>query len=125
LFEDFMLNGKDVSHFVGSHEINVEGHMEVQAIVQKHVDNAVSKTINLANDYPMGNMEKLWLDYLPRLKGTTFYREGTRGFVDKDGKVLEPPLKSIPLKEAMYRFKELHSVSTEVINDCASGLCEI
>ena len=125
LFEEFMKEGKDVTHFVGSHNISVQQHMEVQAIVQKWVDNAVSKTINMANDYSLEDMEKLWLEYLPRLKGTTFYRDGTRGFVREDGTIEEPPLKPLTIENAMLKFKEKHSVDVEFVNDCVGGLCQI
>lgn len=125
LFEEFMKEGKDVSHFVGSHDLSVRDHLEVQKIVQKHVDNAVSKTINLPNDYPIEDMEKLWLEYLPYLKGTTFYREGTRGFVREDGTMEPPPLTPIPLEEAKIRFKEKHNTGNEGVVECPSGICSI
>lgn len=125
LFEQFVKEGKDVSHFVGSHNLSVQQHMEVQATVQKWVDNAVSKTINMANDYPMEDMSKLWLKYLPKLKGTTFYRDGTRGYVGEDGKIGEPPLKPLTIEEAMVKFKEKHSTGTEQVMECPSGICSI
>lgn len=125
LFEQFMREGRDVGHFVGSHDLSVRDHMEVQKIVQKHVDNAVSKTINIAHDYPMEEVEKLWLEYLPHLKGTTFYRESTRGFVREDGTVEEPPLKAIPIEEAKQRFNEVHKTDSEFVDDCAGGMCTI
>lgn len=125
LFEQFMKENKSVEHFVGSRDLSVRDHMEVQKIVQKHIDNAVSKTINIAEDYPLEEVEKLWLEYLPFLKGTTFYRENTRGYVDEKGVVHEPPLKAVSLDEAKSRFKEAHKVEAEAVNDCASGVCEI
>jgi ribonucleoside-diphosphate reductase alpha chain len=126
LFEKFMLEKKDVSHFVGTHDMTVRDHLEVQRIIQKHVDNAVSKTINLPHDYPIEDMEKLWLEYLPYLKGTTFYREKTRGYVDpKTGEVTEPPLTAIPLKEAKKRFKETHTTGTEAVMECPTGVCQL
>lgn len=125
LFEQFMKEGKDVSHFVGSHNISVQQHMEVQAIVQKWVDNAVSKTINMAHDYPIEDMAALWLEYAPRLKGTTFYRDGTRGFVREDGTVEEPPLKPLTIEEATDKFKEKHSTGLEFVDDCPGGVCSI
>lgn len=125
LFEEFMKEGKDVSHFVGSHNLTVRDHMEVQKIIQKWVDNAVSKTINMPNDYPIEDMSKLWLEYLPYLKGTTFYRDGTRGYEKADGTMEEPPLKPITIEEAKLRFKELHSVASEQVNECPSGICSI
>jgi ribonucleoside-diphosphate reductase alpha chain len=125
LFEQFMAEGKSVDHFVGSRDISVENHMEVQKIIQKHVDNAVSKTINIPEDYPMEDVEKLWLQYLPFLKGTTFYRENTRGYIGEGGVVEEPPLKAISLKEAKARFAEKHSTENKTVNDCPKGVCEI
>ena len=125
LFEEFMKEGKSVEHFVGSHDLSVRDHMEVQKIIQRHVDNAVSKTINIAHDYPMEEVEKLWLEYLPHLKGTTFYRDGTRGMVMPDGSVELPPLSPIPIEEAKIRFNETHQVEVESVDDCASGLCTI
>lgn len=125
LFEQFMLDGKSVDHFVGSRDLSVRDHMEVQKVVQKHIDNAVSKTINIAEDYPLEEVEKLWLEYLPFLKGTTFYRENTRGYVDEHGNVHEPPLKAVSLDEAKARFKEAHKVEATQSLECPSGVCGI
>jgi ribonucleoside-diphosphate reductase alpha chain len=125
LFEKFMLEQKGVEHFVGTHDLTVRDHLEVQRIIQKHVDNAVSKTINLPHDYPMEDMEKLWLEYLPHLKGTTFYREKTRGYINAAGDVELPPLSAIPLKDAKKRFKDTHTTGTEAVMECPSGVCQI
>lgn len=125
LFGELMEKNLPVDHLVGSQELSVKEHMEVQKIVQSHIDNAVSKTINMAQDYPVDNMSQLWLEYLPFLKGTTFYRENSRGYVKEDGTVEEPPLKAIPISEAKKRYKEQHTVGKEHVDDCVSGVCEI
>lgn len=128
LFIEFMNEGKDTSHFIASHELTVREHMEVQKIIQKHVDNAVSKTINMASDYPMEEMSRLWLEYLPYLKGTTFYRADSRGYVDDKGVVHEPPLVALSLEEAKKRFKakaEAVEAAGELEDGCASGACEL
>lgn len=125
LFKQFMEEGKDVSHFIGSHDLNVRDHMEVQAIVQRWVDNAVSKTINMQHDYPVEDMSSLWLEYLPRLKGTTFYRDGTRGYVKEDGTVELPPLTPLTIDEAKRRYKEVHVIDSEQVDDCPGGVCSI
>jgi ribonucleoside-diphosphate reductase alpha chain len=125
LFEKFMNEGRDVSHFVGSHDLSVRDHMEMQRIIQKHVDNAVSKTINIAHDCPVEDVSELWLEYLPVLKGTTFYRENTRGYVTDKGEIEEPPLKAISLEEAKRRFNEAHGVEAAAVDDCVSGVCVI
>ena len=97
--------------------------MEVQKIVQKHVDNAVSKTINMPEKYKIKDMSDIWLEYLPFLKGTTFYRENSRGFIGEDGKKSEPPLVALSLEEAKKRYAADATTGSE--EDCASGVCEI
>lgn len=127
LFKQFLEEGKSLDNFVSSRDLSVRDHMEVQAIVQKHIDNSVSKTINIPEDYPQEEVAEAWLEYLPRLKGTTFYRENSRGYVDKDGKLHEPPLKAFSVNEAIEQMNkkgELEMiVSSEV--DCIGGVCEI
>ena len=127
LFKKFMNEGKPVTHFVGSRDLSANEHMEVQKIIQRHIDNAVSKTINMAEDYPIEDMEKFWLEYLPNLKGTTFYRENTRGFVDDKGNVSEPPLVALSLDEAVTRFLigEKSEERKEIEDNCKSGVCSI
>lgn len=125
LFEQFINEGKDVSHFIGSHDLTVREHLEMQKIVQRHIDNAVSKTINIPKDYPMEDVEQFWLEYLPHIKGVTFYREGTRGYVNDKGETEDPPLKALSFEEAKKRFSEQHKVEAVTSNDCVSGVCEL
>lgn len=126
LFAQFMKEGKSVEHFVSAHELSVKDHMEVQKIIQKHIDNAVSKTINIPYDYPLEDVAQLWLDYLPYLKGTTFYRENTRGYYNEvTSQIEEPPLKAINLEEAKNRFTEQHKTDIINIDDCPDGICDI
>lgn len=125
LFVKMLDEGKDVSHFVSSHELDVRDHLEVQKIIQHHIDNAVSKTINMAEDYPMKKMGQLWLEYLPYLKGTTFYRDGTRGFINDKGEKEPPPLTPISMKEAKKLYAEKATSAQGGLIDCASGSCEI
>lgn len=123
LFSRFMEEGKDTSHFVGARDLSIRDHLEVQKIVQNHIDNAVSKTINVAENCSIEEVSKLWLEYLPYLKGATFYRENTRGYVDTEGNVLEPPLVALDLEEAKSRFSSKALKGSEV--HCANGKCEL
>jgi ribonucleoside-diphosphate reductase alpha chain len=125
LFEQFLKEGKNVEHFVGARDLSVRDHLEVQKIIQRHVDSAVSKTINIPHDYPIEDMEKLWLEYLPYLKGTTFYRESTRGYINKAGELEPPPLEAISLEEAKKRYKETHAIGNEGSMECPSGVCSL
>lgn len=129
LFKQFLDEGRDVKHFVAARELSIRDHMEVQRIVQSHMDNAVSKTINIAKEFAdIDKMAELWLEYLPTLKGTTFYREGSRNYVDSAGVEHEPPLVEIPLEEAIRLYneeKERIQLEKQREIDCANGVCEI
>jgi ribonucleoside-diphosphate reductase alpha chain len=126
LFAQFMREGKSVEHFVGARDLSVRDHLEVQRTVQHHIDNAVSKTINIPEGLPIAEMEAAWLDYLPYLKGTTFYRENTRGYATADGKIEAPPLVAMNLNEAKEAFKQYDStVEGAPFVDCPSGTCII
>jgi ribonucleoside-diphosphate reductase alpha chain len=79
LYKEFKDNGKDVSHFVGANDISPWEHMQVQCTAQKYVDSAISKTINMKNDFPEQELGELLLENLPYIKGVTLYRDGSRG----------------------------------------------
>lgn len=127
LFLEYMDQGKDVSGFISSMDLTIRDHMEIQKVVQDNVDNAVSKTINMPKDYPVEEMSKVWLEYLPYLKGTTFYREGSRHFVRDDGTLEEPPLVAISLEDAikLYHTEKEKTADAAFVSDCPSGVCQI
>lgn len=127
LFQSLYEAGADLSAFVSSHEVDVESHLKMQAICQKHIDNAVSKTINLPNDYPVEDFKDMLLEYAPKLKGTTIYRSGSRG---------NEPLTPLTVDEAVSHLqsegievrseadaKFLEDATSEMA--CPDGVCEI
>jgi len=79
LFRQFVEDGIDTSHFIGAYEIDPFEHMQVQATCQKYVCNSISKTINMAENYPVSKLNELLLEYGPMIKGTTLYRQGCKG----------------------------------------------
>lgn len=125
LFAQFLKAGKDISHFVAAHELSPREHLEIQAIVQKHIDNSVSKTINISEDYPMNELSKILIDYLPRVKGTTIYRDNSRKFVDENGVEQEQPLVPISNEKAIEMFIEKNYGKHKGTMDCSSGMCTL
>jgi ribonucleoside-diphosphate reductase alpha chain len=65
--------------FVTATEIPVRRHLAIQQACQRHVDNAVSKTINLPVDADTGSVAEAYLEgWRLGLKGVTVYRAGSR-----------------------------------------------
>lgn len=84
-------------------DISVKDHLEIQAICQKHVDNAISKTINLPKDYTGENLDPILRKYVGQLKGLTLYRDGSRG---------ESPIEPLDMEQALSL-------------QCKGGACDI
>jgi ribonucleoside-diphosphate reductase alpha chain len=65
--------------FVTATEIPVRRHLAIQQAFQRHVDSAVSKTVNLPADAGTGCVAEAYLDgWRLGLKGVTVYRLGSR-----------------------------------------------
>ena len=61
--------------FVDAQVLSPKAHLEMQAVVQRHVDSAISKTINVPADLPFDNFVDVYRDaYRLGCKGCTTYR---------------------------------------------------
>ena len=90
LFQQYWEEGKSLKPFVGAYDISPDGHIKVQATIQKYIDSCISKTINLPAEATPESFSQAALDYAPYLKGLTVYRAGSKG---------NEPLQAIPLTE--------------------------
>jgi ribonucleoside-diphosphate reductase alpha chain len=67
------------NYFVTSHQIRPEMRVKMQATIQKHIDTAISSTVNLPQETTPEDVEKVYLlAWKMGCKGITVYREGSR-----------------------------------------------
>ena len=117
LFKEALENKKDTSHIIGAYDITPEQHMAVQATIQRYIDNAISKTINLPKDANYKEIAEIGLKFIPYLKGLTVYRAGSKGSKDAP-----EPLQAIPTTQEniiKYAYPLLNSNSRTEVSPAA------
>jgi len=115
LYKAIIEEGGDVPEWlVDSFDLKPEEHLEVQSIINKYVDNAVSKTINLPKNTTVKDLSKLLLEFAFDLKGVTIYRDGTRE---------HQPITPLSHREIIKYIKEEPTAPVEV--ECKSGACDL
>lgn len=60
-------------------ELSIDEHVKTMEVLSKYIDSAMSKTVNIPNDYPYEDFKKLYtkLHKTGTIKGGTTYRAGT------------------------------------------------
>ena len=103
---DINKDKKTPDFFVTSESINWQKRVKIQSVIQKHIDHAISSTINLPKDTPPNVVGELYFQgWKAGLKGITVYVDGSRSGV----LVSEDELKKeiFPQNGAPKRLKEL------------------
>lgn len=104
---------------------NIEQRLKFQADIQDYVDMSISSTVNLpawgSDDNNVDKLDetiKLVAKYAPRLRGLTFYPDGSRG---------GQPLTVVPYAEAKANkgkeFDESDYIMNDVCDITGSGYC--
>jgi len=79
MYEKFLKSEEPVpGWFVDAHDLTPEQHFETQAIIQRYVDGAISKTINLPAGTTVSQVEGWMQEYAYDLKGVTMYVDQSR-----------------------------------------------
>ena len=93
------IHGDDAAlpdYFVTAQDLTPAEHVRMQAAVQKHVDSAISKTVNVPADISFESFQAVYLDaYKSGCKGCTTYRPN-----DITGSVLEVKPAEKPVEKA-------------------------
>lgn len=122
LYKEAVLDGTDKEikeWFVDTDDLEPADHFETQSIIQKYVDGALSKTINLPKDTTPEELSDLTLEYINDLKGVTVYVDESRE---------EQILNKVSEKEVKMYLKNKKELTTsadlETLN-CVTGKCEV
>jgi ribonucleoside-diphosphate reductase alpha chain len=107
---------KDVQRlFVTSMDIAPEWHVRMQAAFQRHVDNAVAKTVNLQREATPEDVRRIYrMAYESGCKGITIYRYGSKP---------EQVLYVGPVLARELGEEEHVSADSEFAGGCPTGTC--
>lgn len=122
--------------FKTSHEIDPKHHIKIQAAFQKYCDSGVSKTINLAENTSVNEVEEIYkLAHKLKCKGITIFREGCKAEVQKVGLKEQESKEVKSLEEPRPRPVTTRGITTQVktdqgslyvtINEDENGLAEV
>ncbi|MGD2137106.1 MAG: adenosylcobalamin-dependent ribonucleoside-diphosphate reductase [Gammaproteobacteria bacterium] len=78
--------------FVAAQDLPPAAHLEMQAVLQPHVDNAISKTINVPVTFPFAEFRELYRSaFAAGVKGCTTFRSNP-----VSGEILGAPAEGVP-----------------------------
>jgi ribonucleoside-diphosphate reductase alpha chain len=85
----------DADYMIDTNSLTVDNHLQMQAAMQRHVDQSISKTIIVPNDFPFEDFKDTYMQaWKLGLNGCTTYRVGTLGSVISQAESEDSPFKS-------------------------------
>ncbi|MGI0141575.1 MAG: adenosylcobalamin-dependent ribonucleoside-diphosphate reductase [Candidatus Micrarchaeales archaeon] len=100
--------------FVPAHKIKADFRVRMQGTVQKHIDSAISSTVNMPESTTVEEVEKVYMQaWKVGCKGVTVYREGSReGILITDEKQKELDKKAKPQQQQEWSRPKLMTGDT-------------
>ncbi len=116
-YKKILLEGKETPDwFVDSTDLEPKDHFEIQAVVQRFTDGAVSKTLNFPTGTTPEQLSRYLLEYMRDLKGVTVYVDGSR-----EGQIYN----KLTDDEARAYIKEDKSTDKLMVCDVECGTCSV
>lgn len=123
--KDFEQIPEDIRRiFVTAHDITPEDHIKMQAVFQKHTDNAVSKTVNFCNSASRDDVASVYqMAYENGCKGVTIYRDGSRdnqvlSVKKEDTEGMDMPMESGKQSRKRNRPRKLSGATYQMETGC-------
>ena len=110
-------------YFVGSADISWQNRVLTQAAMQKHVDTAISSTVNMPNSATKEDIAHMYLlAWSSGCKGITMFRDGCKrlGILTTGSKKEEISHKELKRGEIMKCADDLIGKKRKIINGCGS-----
>lgn len=115
VFREMHLAGQNVNHFQSVYDLKMRDHFEMQRVCQRHIDNAVSKTVNVPPETSPEELSDLYMEFFPDLKGVTVYPQGSRE---------NQPITPFGVDMALQHLDAL-GVGPTSLDACKDGKCDI
>lgn len=110
---------KDAEWAATAMNLNIDDHVRTMEVFSKYIDSAMSKTVNIASDYPFEDFKNLYdkVYKTGTIKGVTTYREGTMATVLASTSAVKEEIPGITKTKAPKRPKELPcDINTLMVN---------